>query len=91
MKLDLNNKLHEKLFDELFDIDSTNREWIKHKSEHDLSNLAGVEIHIEPPTARSVDEVESFHIIEDVMGSVHTNFERKKSNERSKENTQNTQ
>jgi len=66
------------MFDDLYDIwaGSENNIWKKDSREEDLSQSAGVEIHIEPDDATCIEDITSFIVIEDVMGSIKTKYSR---------------
>ena len=84
------NELQIKIIDHIV-FSSEPDNWNKSKRKYDLSNCAGIEVIIQPSDAKDISEVESFIVTEDVMGSITQKYTRKKSHERPKKNTENTQ
>ena len=67
------------LFNELTEIFLSNKinNWKKTKPDYDLSNISGLKVIVHPYDAKTLNEVESFDIIEEVMGSITTSYSRK--------------
>ena len=51
-------------------------DWKCSKPEYDLDNVSGVKVIIDPENAKSLDEVESFIVEEEVIGDVRWHLTR---------------
>lgn len=86
MTNDIKEQLTEEILNNIY-FSKSITDWDASQPDNDLSNCAGLEVRIFPDDAKHINEVNSFDIIEDVMGSITTTFTRKISNERSKQDT----
>ena len=71
-----NNNIDTDIFNILFS-DAFSNEWECSEPRRDLTNLEGISIKITPEDAKTIREVDSFEVTEDVIGSIFWSGKRK--------------
>jgi len=65
----MSEDIDKEIFDIIFNEKHSN-EWDLTEPTYDLSNIGGLDITIYPKDAKTIEEVESFEVKEDVHGSI---------------------
>jgi len=71
----------EKRNDQLMDIffRGGSAQWKQQEPDYDLDNTSGLEIEaVDPEDAKDINQVQSFTVAEEVVGTVYTTYRRKK-------------
>jgi hypothetical protein len=79
---EISQELKENIFNLWFGTEFANF-WSSSSPDYDLDHISELKFEIEPEDAKNINEVKSFTVEEEVMGSIRTTYMRK-SNERSK-------
>jgi len=72
----MTQELNDKLMDIFFAGGDGN--WKSSKPDYDLDHINGLEIEVNPKDATDINQVESFTISEEVMGTVYTDLKKRK-------------
>ncbi len=73
---EISQKLKEDIFELWFSV-TFNNFWSRSSPDYDLVPIGELEVEIDPENAKNINEVESFTIDQDVMGSIKTVYTRK--------------
>lgn len=52
------------------------KDWKESEPEYDINNMAGISVFIHPEHAKSINEIKSFTMHFDIMGTMNIDFER---------------
>ena len=73
-------KINDELTKNIFDLwlsKTFSDSWISSSPDYDLDNIGEFQVEIEPEDAKHINEIKSFTVDEEIMGSIRTTYTRK--------------